>query len=59
MKIENFELLSDKDIYNNIPNKELNTIVKQIIDKNNYKNFCVYFLLTQYSFLYRLFSNLH
>jgi hypothetical protein len=39
MKIENFELISDKDIYNKIPNKELNNTVKQLIDKHNFKNF--------------------
>ena len=40
MKIENFAIISDKDVFNNIPNKDLNNLVKQLLDKNNFKNFC-------------------
>ena len=40
MKIENFEIITDKEVFNNIPNKELNNVVKLFIEKNKFKNFC-------------------
>lgn len=39
MKIENFNIISDQDIYQNIPNKELNALVKAFITQNSFQNF--------------------